>query len=340
MNKRGMVSPVFKYIMALIVGAMFLIFLIKFAFTYMEQSDTIDAYKLMYGFDDLLSAIGTSEDAYNDYHFGIMTKIEFDNDYLRIKEQKKKISKIIFSPKILEGQSIKIITKQWDFPFAVDNFFYITNPRHKYFLIYNDDNEDFVRELGDPEDVTSEIVESKKIGLSLLSEEQALAQAANLKSSLKNFETITFMLFEDNYNLVKKLEEINNAKARIVHLESEDYGKVEFEDGKEFAFLKMPMLIGAMFAEDSSAYENSVEKALDKFSELCMIYENKIELVASRQHECQSSYAPLQHNFDLYGRNIRSGLDIAGENLDDLRGIVENLESSNSMLGGDCPEIF
>lgn len=330
-----MVSPVFKYTMALIVGAIFFGFLIKFAFTYVGQTETIDAYKLMNGFDDILSAVGVSGDAFNNYEFGIKTKMKVTSEEIMSGGQRKKHSKVLFSPYELEGSSLKIMTKRWKFPFDVCNFFYLTNPNYKYYLIYDDDNEYFVKTIADPDDITSEI--NDKMGVDIIHIDNVDVEM--LKNTLQNFQGVTFVFFVKNDKLVDELNEVNNFKARRVEPsdEDEEYGIIYFEDGTSLSYLTLPMLIGGIFVEDSFSYERSVELAFDKFKNMALIYLKKIEL----SNRCDASYSALKSNLNNYVNELRGEFDISSSKFDKLQEMVENLKDTNAQLGGgECPEIF
>ncbi|PIN80910.1 hypothetical protein COV16_00210 [Candidatus Woesearchaeota archaeon CG10_big_fil_rev_8_21_14_0_10_34_8] len=341
MKKRGMVSPVFKYIMALITGTMFLLFFINFGLQYMKTQESFDAYRLTSGFDDILSALGSSIDSETSYSFPLTRIIlEPDKDgknryILSAGKSTKSIPsyKIVFAPKDLTGKSLSILTKRWYMPYGIDNFFYLTNERYKYFLVYNDETKNLVYDIAGPDDeVTPEI--SKKFGIETVDENTLLTNIPKIEK----FQTPTFVLFQENVNLEQKLNSISNAKVRIINLnEKDNFGEILFEDGQKIPFIGKPMLIGAIFAENSKTYDYSTSMALNKLGVITKIYQEKLRMIAQKpQFFTCNQYTLIKKSFDTLISLTRSYEKDPNEYIN----LVEVLEETNQVLGGDCPEIF
>ncbi|RME55046.1 hypothetical protein D6777_01700 [Candidatus Woesearchaeota archaeon] len=343
MKKRGMVSPVFKYIFALIVGTMFLLFFIRFGLQYMGQQSTIESFRLVSGFDDVLSALGSSTDSNQDYNLGRIVTFTFKPDkenklryQFRTGSSSKSINsyKILFTPKTLKGKTLYILTKRWQFPYSVTNFFYLTNSQYKYFIIYDSDTEDFANELaGNEEEYTTEIPSA--FGVEIIDKNSL--KVSELKKQLLKVKP-TFILLSQDSALESKLKDIDNAKVRVVTFDDDkEYGTILFEDGNSYPFMKLPMFIGAIFAEDSKSYIYSVNMALNKLGIITRIYNNKKTLLQNNPnyYSCNT--------YSLLGRDLDNLLSLARSreyDYNQYKQVIENLEDNNKLLGGDCPEIF
>ena len=337
-----MVGPVFKYIMALIVGTMFLLFFINFGVTYMKQQQSVESFRITTGFDDVLSALGSSEDASNTYKFGLKTTIDFNvpkkgTEYIELKSggnQPIKSYKAVFTPSRISGTQVEVLTKRWYFPYPVDNFFYLTAAGNKYFLVYGDESESIAKELAsaDKEDVTVAIPST--FGVTPVDEKTA----KGLKSSLLNVKP-TFMLFGENAELESALGKFPNAKVRVIKMDKDDseYGEVMFEDGTTLPYMGRPMMIGAIFAEDSAMYSHAVDVALNKLGVITSIYIGKLKYLSSNPsfYSC-TYYSLINQNFEALYNLVRAG----ERDTSKYKELVQSLDNNNQLLGGDCPEIF
>ncbi len=342
MRKRGMVGPVFKYLMAIIVGTMFLLFFINFGMTYMKQQKSVESFRITTGFDDVLSALGSSEDASNTYKFGLKTTIDFKvpkkgSEYIELKSGGNtplKSYKAVFTPARITGTQVEVLTKRWYFPYPVDNFFYLTAAGNRYFLVYDENSESLAKELAsaDKEDVTAAIPSS--FGVTPVDAKTA----KGLKSSLLNVKP-TFMLFEEDAELEAALRKFTNAKVRVIKMDKDDseYGEIMFEDGTSHPYMGRPMMIGAIFAEDSEMYGHAVDVALTKLGVITTIYMGKLKYLSSNPsfYSC-AQYSLIQQNFEALYNLVRAGERGTAK----YKELAQSLDNNNELLGGDCPEIF
>ncbi len=342
MQNRGQVGPVFKYLMAIIVGTMFLLFFINFGMTYMKQQKSVESYMITTGFDDVLSALGSSEDASNTYNFGLKTTIDFKvpkkgSEYIELKSGGNlplKSYKAIFAPSKITGTKVEVLTKRWYFPYPVDNLFYLTATGYKYFIVYDDETESLAKDLAgaDATDVTAAI--PSKFG----AEAVDAAKAKGLKSSLANVKA-TFILFEEDAELESALRKLPNAKVRVIKMDKDDpdYGEIMFEDGQEYPYFGKPMMIGAIFAEDSAMYEHALSVALNKVGVVTKIYLGKLEYLSNTpQLLTCTQYGLMKMNLEALYSQVRS----EDTSVPKYKSLVEGIDNNNELLGGDCPEIF
>ena len=155
-NKKAQISPVFKYIFMLVVGAIILIFFIKFAVQTEKGGKEIIKAEVLHMLDSSLQAFSVST-----YSSGTIptppwpqiVHMKFGTGpncgKLTIEGQKYfvPIEKVIFSPSEIKTKQLRAWTLSWHFPFRTTNFFFLMNSRSKYYIMYDSANEVFVRSI-------------------------------------------------------------------------------------------------------------------------------------------------------------------------------------------------
>ena len=128
-NKRG-ISIIFNWIFSLIVGVVILSFLIYFAVQNTDLFGKVTAKVVAEELDILFSGYETTKTS-SSLDFGREVKLGFEckngkqNFEVNGKGGTKVWGKIIFAPKEIETNKIKILTESWNVPFRVGNFIYI-----------------------------------------------------------------------------------------------------------------------------------------------------------------------------------------------------------------------
>tara|TARA_Y100000034_G_scaffold107695_1_gene137484 strand:- start:343 stop:1224 length:882 start_codon:yes stop_codon:yes gene_type:complete len=128
-NKRG-ISIIFNWIFSLIVGVVILSFLIYFAVQNTDLFGKVTAKVVAEELDILFSGYETTKTS-SSLDFGREVKLGFEckngkqSFEVNGKGGTKVWGKIIFAPKEIETNKIKILTESWNVPFRVANFIYI-----------------------------------------------------------------------------------------------------------------------------------------------------------------------------------------------------------------------
>ena len=145
-----MISPVFKYIFAVVVGGLFIIFFINFAIkSVKEPSEIITAGESVQRFINTLNAFSTAEDSIHPLNLGLETEVIFDCNQIKMNQMSDDSQHIIFAPLILKGRSIDMWTKQFAIEnfLPITNFFYLSNQDHQYVLVFDSSSQDYVNNL-------------------------------------------------------------------------------------------------------------------------------------------------------------------------------------------------
>lgn len=329
-NKKGDISPVFKYIFVMIVGAMFLLFFVNFAFKYIGVQEKKESLISISGFDDTLSILGTSDNAKNVYNFEREVSYTFEEGKIGTLNSSKSTTKIVFSPNTLRGRKIVIWTRKWVMPYAIDSFFFMTNEKHRYYIVYQPEFEKLAKDLDDPQGTIYKDLQLE------------VKPASTIENSLEQLKTIVagtsrtrfLMLGQDN-NLEAKLKRIKNSEVLIAIPENENnlIGTVEFEDGSSM-YLGEAMLFGALFSENLESYEFEQERALEKMELITKIYSEKSKLMASTNPTC--GYNLFRTNLDSLLQKAKNRKKAAADYVTTINALAE----SNKNFPANCPEVF
>lgn len=330
LNKKGDVSPVFKYIFVMIVGAVFLLFFINFAFKYIGTQEKKESLISISGFDDTLSILGTSDNAKNVYNFGREVSWTFEDGKIGTLNNTKSTSKTVFSPKKLQGQKIVIWTRKWVMPYAIDSFFYLTNENHQYYIVYQPEYEDLAKDLDDPQGTIYKDLQLEVKSASTISNSIEI-----IKTATAGMQRVRFLMIGNDNNLKAKLNKIKNAEVIVATPEetNKNIGTVEFSEGSSM-YLGDAMLFGALFSEDLQNYEFAQERALERMQVITKIYSDKSTMMASKKPNCR--YGLFKSNLDSLFQKAKAQTKEAN----DYTSTINSLIQSNKNFPAGCPEVF
>lgn len=326
--RRGDISVVFKYIMTLVVGVMFLVFFIGFAGSQIGLFSSLKDYESAYGFDDALQALSVDENSERTLTTKLTTLFQFTENNIIVGSSSKKTDKIIFTSKYISGKEIYVATQSWHYPFAVTNLFYLSDINHKYIFLYDSSSQSFTNEF---------ITSYDGFPSRFLSEVHDINEALSNLDQIKNAnptETLRFVfMFEPTSSQESKIDNFFDGES-IIWLEfvDEENGYVHYDDA-DGIYLGKEMLIGAIVAENGFEYSYQYGKSLVQLISMCEIYLDKAALLQSKKPDC--SYTSIQSNLNSYINYIKTG-----DNPVLFASASENVKSVNKGYGGNCPKLF
>lgn len=341
-------ESIFKYIFTMIVGAMFLIFFVGFAYKYMGVTETVNANVLVRSFDDyLLSLTATEESSKDARDFSAVTTISFEKGKIKSGSTSTETNRIIFAPKTLTGKKIATRTMRWSFPYQVDNFFYITNEKYKQIIVYDDTSKDYVQELMEDINKTFDIRAFSKTELN--SNIQALGRQYQPMSR------VTFLLVSNGKWDETTKNKIRRAIPKAVFIwakgegindeEPTDetakwrHGTIHFEED-EAPYLEKEMLIGALYAEDYENYNFNFGRAMKRLSAISEIYLQKAESLQNswQNNGCEDAIPIINGIKEIYD-STKDGLP---DNIQQIEGLAARIDEINKRnIGGyGCPFLF
>jgi hypothetical protein len=329
MKNKAQMGESFRYIFGIIIGAMFLVFFIGFAWKLIAISDQTTDKDIALAISNDLSAAAVSEDATNTLNYGREISFTISKGLLTPSKLSvgKDMNQIIFSPKEIQGEELYTATKTLSLPYESTNLFYLTDKKTFYVVVYDQGTQEFADELiGDYALFPSNF-------------EGAAYNQQTLTTELDQLKTLTH-----NYNHVRFIfitdQEINPAgefsSYSIIEVSSRDedyeYGTVTFEDGQSI-FLSQEMLMGAIVAENKEEYDYNLELMLSSVEDITEMYYEKAKFISTRLPNCE--YAQVKTSLNNYKSFIGNT-----ESPESYNSYITTVETANKNLGGDCPEIF
>ncbi len=342
-------ESVFKYIFALIVGAMLIIFFVGFAMKYMGAAETMEARELVAGFDDYLLLRAGSRDATGPYDFASQTTIEFGLGKIKSSTISRDTSRIVYAPEKLTGKNIAIWTKRWSFPYAVDNFFYMSNDRVKQIIIYDEGASEFANELNDEINDSYRMDVPKKYESGGTRGEAFNQYISAITSRYSSATKIRFVVIAEGApSIVNAIKTKLPKNADVISISKDpdaegwNYGTVKFGED-EAPYIGNEMIIGAMFTEDFSNYEFNLKRAMQRLGDVTEIYEEKakyLEASVGATEGCGNDYNLMRSSLV----NFKNAAEDRSFDINDakmLANMAENIKEANKQsFGGDCPAIF
>jgi hypothetical protein len=130
--KKGMVSPIFKYIFVLVAGTLILFFFIRFAFLQKGSSESLGDVLAITNLNDNLEAFAISPNADTTIDMGTSVDLKFNRagicGTIAVGDARPlRSNKIIFGPEEMSTRRIDAWTQTWIFPFKIGNFYYLND---------------------------------------------------------------------------------------------------------------------------------------------------------------------------------------------------------------------
>ena len=326
MNNKAQIAESFKYIFGVIVGGMFLVFFIGFAFKYIQVSGEVSDTELAIDLDNQLTALYVTESASDTIPYNKKIEITILNNQIIAKNIGKQTDKIIYSPLTLKAEQIIIATKAFSLPYESTNLFYMTDQKTFYVIIYDQTTKEFAEEItnGYTSIPNNFIYDSFEYDILKNNLEE-------LQEITKNYKVKFIFLTEETIDLDSYFEDYHQITINSFDTEY-NYGEVIFPQGTSI-YLTKEMLIGAIITEDKGSYDYNLNLALDRVKKLSQTYYEKTKLLTTKQPLC--NYDPIKTNINNYNTfidNSQSPLN--------FKNYIEAIETANKNLGGDCPEIY
>jgi len=135
MHKKG-VAITFNWILVLVAGGLILGFLVWFAFSQVRVDDTRQGIEAAVNIDFSLDALLATEEATRPIALSRSATLAFSCEDIIVNGQFRSTDKIVFAP-ITFTNDFFVSTRTLEFPFKIDNLFYATNDRVRFFIANN-----------------------------------------------------------------------------------------------------------------------------------------------------------------------------------------------------------
>jgi len=319
-SKKGVISVQFNWVFILIAGVLILLFFGSLVLKGKEVSDTSIANIILTNMQTIMTGAEVSVRTINQIKIPDK-EIEVSCDLISVGEVSKPITKnkIIFAPEIIKGRTLLTWALDWNAPYHVTNFLYLTTPDIKYIFIgnLNDEAEELFNILPD------EINKKKEEDIS------------NIMDTGNNFKLVFFDV--SSPDVPPNLKSIPDKRVTAINVNF-DSNEIEFYKKKgdifkpdgEADYLGNPMILGAMFSGNHEYYECNVKKAFNKLRIVSMIYEERTRTL----RELYSGTGCISY----YSAPI---IDYSTASIAEIRLSINSIETSNQYLqSSSCPTIY
>ena len=336
-NKKAIIAAQFNWLFILIIGVIIVIFFFTAARNNEKNSDIELAVNFIKHLDPILSASERSPGTLQKINIPD-TKIEFvcEDDYSKLRladgYEQDMTYDLIFSTGSIKSRTLYTWSLDWNTPYKVTSFLYLTSPDTHYIFINDSPT---IRELyaNFPKNVSVEMIDS----------------SASVSDA--GYERYTVIFNQDTSTIT--FDSINPDKIFGVQVKPgetnilDSYGKINFFQGNIVAsegtlnYLGTPLVYGAIFSQDKEYYDCTLKKALRqlKISNQLNWYRalNISDELQETHNSCKTLYvSPTTSTYNKI---------VTGITTSDFREIYEagqTLRRSNEDLirGKKCPLLY
>lgn len=240
---------------------------------------------------------------------------------------------IIFSHSTLSGTQLITWALEWDFPYKIANFLYITTDSIRYIILYDDEHSDLAYA------VNSLLAENSY----LTKETIKIDDPATLDITNKNdaYVRIISFLDEGTISLAAVEDSLGEQQEKwdIITIEgTEDKGTIAYADG-DISYTGLPLLIGALFSPTKEFYLCNRQKALLQAKIITEVY-------AARTKGLYDSFIGTEKEYCIYYydssvRDAMKNIPPALENNNMVSSYIDTLEETNqyAVMKG-CPRLY
>ena len=290
-GKKGQVEVQFNWIFVLIVGAILLAFFVTIALRQKEASEVGLTADFFINFEKALSGISASKGKTLLYDIPSM-ELRYDciagcdcAAYSGTSRARSTITpfamnnQIIFSPNHLKGNKLLTLSKDWEYPYRVANFLFITSPEVKYLI------EDSTRGSALFDELPPEFIEQDQAQQPAFTKE--LFSVDEPITGIQGNYKVKFVFFTSDpltFTIPSAALSLPNSDVTAVKItQSGSSGSVSFyvKEGNSFKKTGDSYLFGettafaSIFAEDLQAYSCMMNRAFKKYATVTSIYSKK-----------------------------------------------------------------
>lgn len=276
MKKRGVIDVYFNWIFILIAGAVILFFFISIINKQMEFSEVKTSGTIITSLESILTGAQVSTNTVNMIDMPAVD-IGFEcNRYFIGPVPRQTKGNVIFSPSLLKGKKLVTWALDWNMPYRVTNFLYLTDPQVRYVIVNDADTEAIAKKLYD------ELPKETEMNKELLDKNNIS------KFKDKNNYKVKFIFFKDKKDSVltelKYMPDEDVTAIVLTDIESQegipDTGTIDFYkknvgvwgENDTTYYLKKESLFGAIFSEDAEMYNCVMRKAFKKLNIVSRVY--------------------------------------------------------------------
>ena len=175
-------------------------------------------------------------------------------------------TEVIFAHHKIKGNNLVTWALQWEAPFPVANFLYVTNDRIRYVLVYEESEKETAEkvneELQQNSYLNKQFVEYADLNLEDYNDDFVRIVVFDASPSTQN-------LGEEDFASVYDENEFD-----VIHVTGDDgSGQITFNDGQT-EYVGLPLLLGAIFSPSKAFYDCNKHKAMFRLRLVATNYQN------------------------------------------------------------------
>ena len=319
----------FAWMFILVAGAIILIFFVSIVFKQKSLSEQKLASDVQIQLESILTGAGLSPGASNIIDTPKI-EIEFICDKEGYSAYKVKGAvkpeeipmQVVFAPDKISGTKLISWALEWDAPFKVTNFLYLSSPRVKYVLI---------------RPLPAEIERDIPMDFNIETADSVFAVSAEGVDKIRFVFYNKDLVFPSHIN-PKKIEV---SAVKIVPGEVKFF-KAEnriFKEEGSMPYMDMPSLYGAIVAEDFTFYECAMKKAFKRLSLVSQVYaDRENEIKNNAQESCRLYYLNEIEKLASDSKNCQQDIKTCITNImQDIAGVKTNQET---LIRKSCPLLY
>jgi len=289
-SKRGSIEVSFNWIFILIAGAVIFAFFVNVIGKQKAISEVKTAGTIITNLDSILTGAQISTGTVNIVDLP-RVDIGFECDRYFIGQTPKQTkSNVIFAPDLLKGKQLITWAVDWNLPYRVTNFLYLTDPQLRYVIVKDSGGLGLADKLSEelPKEMNKEVYDP-----------DATAPANQFID--KNNYKVKFVFFDDpesdikyNKNILDPIAYMPDSDVTAIFLDINTptiptIGEIKFyqKDGTTWSseaattyYIKKEALFGAIFASDIDMYNCVMKKAFKKLNLVTKVYINRSKELA------------------------------------------------------------
>ena len=367
--KHGQIEIQFNWIFVVVVGVIFLLFFFGIITSQTNDSEDRISISLSRNFQTILATTGQKDDTFKEYNVP-PTELTFvcntteDLYHYNLGRFKAKDTKhdVLFSPPRLSSRTLYTWTAEWNMPFSISTFLYVSNDKQVY--VFTPDGVSFESSSSD----FLELYESFPTNMTVFLRNTTV----DVKPSL-NVDMFTYIFFKDQLPANQDDLLLVDEDATIVIIDNTIAGCDLFDCGyiylipvEEFSYEKnlvnylsttganyrttyagKASFFGAIFSQNVPRYECEMQKAYNRLRNLAALQEYRIQaLINDVSSTCATHLGkdpgvpgPLQSvaNIKAIAQN-----GFVASDAPTLHSYANQLQLRNDALAilGNCPPIY
>jgi len=292
MKKRGLIELHFNWIFILIAGAIIFVFFINIVNKQKDLSEIKTSVTIVTSLESILTGAQVSTDTINIVDLP-KVDIGFECNRYFIGAVPKQIKgNVIFAPSLLKGKKLITWALDWNMPYRVTNFLYLTDPQLRYVIVHDSATQPIAAKIYEelPQEMNKELIEN-----------------LNDFNNKNNYKVKFIFLTTPGNTVLTKLSNMANEDVTAINLTDigtsniiPNTGTVGFFQKKENIweskgttyYLKKESLFGAIFADDIDVYNCVMKKAFKKLNLVSKIYSERSEKLSINYGVGDKCYSP------------------------------------------------